>query len=47
MTTNNDTPQVFSEGTRDDGPFGREWRGEADGADPPGGFPDGPAGAAP
>jgi len=48
VTTNNDTPQVFSEGTRDDGPFGREWRGEADGADPAGaGFPDGPAGAEP
>ena len=48
MTTNNDTPQVFSEGTRDDGPFGREWRGEADGADPAGaGFPDGPADAEP
>ena len=32
MTTNNDTPQVYSHGTRDDGPFGREWPDEADGA---------------
>ncbi len=33
MTTNNDTPQVFSDGAHDDGPFGREWRDEA-GAEP-------------
>ncbi len=40
MTTNNDTPQIFSDGPRDDGPFGhddgpfgREWRDEAGGAD--------------
>ena len=30
MTTNNDTPRVFSDGASDDGPFGREWRDEAD-----------------
>ena len=41
MTTNNDTPQVYSEGARDDGPFagddgpfGGQWRDQADGADP-------------
>ena len=53
MTTNNDTPQIFSEGARDDGPFGREWRDETDGAAFPdgagfpddAGFTDGPAGA--
>jgi MinD-like ATPase involved in chromosome partitioning or flagellar assembly len=53
VTTNNDTPQIFSEGARDDGPFGREWRDEADGVAFPddaafpgdGGFPNGPAGA--
>jgi MinD-like ATPase involved in chromosome partitioning or flagellar assembly len=52
VTTNNDTPQIFSEGARDDGPFGRGWRDEADGAAFPGdagfpddtGFPHGPAG---
>jgi len=55
VTTNNDTPQIYSEGARDDGPFGRddgafggEWRDEADGADPAGvEFPDGPADANP
>ena len=30
MTTNNDTPQVLSDGASDDGPFGRQWRDEAD-----------------
>jgi MinD-like ATPase involved in chromosome partitioning or flagellar assembly len=53
VTTNNDTPQIFSEGARDDGPFGREWRDEADGAAFPddagfphdAGCPDRPAGA--
>ena len=30
MTTNNDTPRVFSDGASDDGPFGGEWRDEAD-----------------
>ncbi len=29
MTTNNDTPQVFSDGASDDGPFGDDWRDEA------------------
>ena len=55
MTTNNDTPQVYSEGARDDGPFGRDdgpfgrqWGDEADRADPAGaGHPDGPADAEP
>jgi MinD-like ATPase involved in chromosome partitioning or flagellar assembly len=32
VTTNNGTPQVYSDGARDDGPFGREWPDEADGA---------------
>jgi MinD-like ATPase involved in chromosome partitioning or flagellar assembly len=30
VTTNNDSPRVFSDGASDDGPFGREWRDEAD-----------------
>src|SRR5579859_2582032 len=35
VTTNNDTPQIFSDGADDDagaesGTFGREWRGEPD-----------------
>ena len=58
MTTNNDTPQVYSDGARGDGPFGDgrfgdgpfggERRDEAGGADPAGaGFPDGLAGAEP
>jgi MinD-like ATPase involved in chromosome partitioning or flagellar assembly len=48
VTTNNDTPRVFGDGTRDDGPFGRDWRDEADGADPVGaGSPDDPADAEP
>jgi MinD-like ATPase involved in chromosome partitioning or flagellar assembly len=55
VTTNNDTPQVYSEGARDDGPFGRDdgpfagqWGDEADRADPAGaGHPDGPADAEP
>jgi MinD-like ATPase involved in chromosome partitioning or flagellar assembly len=29
VTTNNDTPQVFSDGASDDGPFGGAWRDEA------------------
>jgi MinD-like ATPase involved in chromosome partitioning or flagellar assembly len=33
VTTNNDTPEVFSDGARDDGAFGREWRDEPGGAD--------------
>ena len=37
MTTNNDTPRIFSDGAGDDadadsGTFGREWRGEPDAA---------------
>jgi MinD-like ATPase involved in chromosome partitioning or flagellar assembly len=32
VTTNNDTPQIFSEDARDDGQFGRGWRDEADGS---------------
>ena len=37
MTTNNDTPRIFSDGVGDDadgdsGAFGREWRGEPDAA---------------
>ncbi|HME67432.1 MAG TPA: hypothetical protein VKG61_21270, partial [Streptosporangiaceae bacterium] len=37
MTTNNDTPRIFSDGASDDadagsGTFGREWRGEPDAA---------------
>jgi MinD-like ATPase involved in chromosome partitioning or flagellar assembly len=35
VTTNNDTPQVFSDGASDEadaGPFGRQWRDEADAA---------------
>jgi MinD-like ATPase involved in chromosome partitioning or flagellar assembly len=42
VTTNNDTPQIFSDGARHNGPFGREWRDEADGAAflDDGGFPD-------
>jgi MinD-like ATPase involved in chromosome partitioning or flagellar assembly len=42
VTTNNDTPQIFSEGARDDDPFGREWHDETDGAAFPdeAGFPD-------
>jgi len=49
VTTNNDTPQIFSDGARDDGPFGREWRDEAGGAAFPDGtgFPDGPDGSEP
>jgi MinD-like ATPase involved in chromosome partitioning or flagellar assembly len=48
VTTNNDTPRVFGDGTRDDGPFGRGWRDEAGGADPVGaGSPDNPADAEP
>jgi MinD-like ATPase involved in chromosome partitioning or flagellar assembly len=47
VTTNNDTPEVFSDGAHDDGSFGREyglpggdWRDQADGADLGGGeFP--------
>ena len=30
MTANNDTPQVLSDGANDDGPFGRQWRDDAD-----------------
>jgi hypothetical protein len=29
VTTNNDTPQVFSDGTSEDGPFGGEWRDQS------------------
>ncbi len=48
MTTNNDTPRVFGDGARDDGPFGRDWRDEADGADPADArFPDDPVDAEP
>jgi MinD-like ATPase involved in chromosome partitioning or flagellar assembly len=55
VTTNNDTPQVYGEGERgdgpfggDDGPFGGQWGDEADGADLAGaGRPDGPADAEP
>jgi MinD-like ATPase involved in chromosome partitioning or flagellar assembly len=48
VTTNNDTPRVFGDGARDDDPFGRDWRDEADGADPArAGFAGDPAGAEP
>jgi MinD-like ATPase involved in chromosome partitioning or flagellar assembly len=48
VTTNDDTPRVYGDGARDDGPFGRDWRDEADGADLPGaGFPDGTSDAEP
>jgi len=55
VTTNNDTPQIYSEGARDEGPSGRddgpfsgEWRDQADGADPAdAGFPHGAADAEP
>jgi MinD-like ATPase involved in chromosome partitioning or flagellar assembly len=55
VTTNNDTPQVYSEGARDDGPFGGDdgpfggqWRDEAEGANPAGaGHPDRRADAEP
>jgi MinD-like ATPase involved in chromosome partitioning or flagellar assembly len=48
VTTNNDTPRVFGDGARGDGPFGPEWRDEADGADPAGaGSPDDLADAGP
>jgi MinD-like ATPase involved in chromosome partitioning or flagellar assembly len=29
VTTNNDTPQVFSDGASEDGPFGGEWRDQS------------------
>jgi MinD-like ATPase involved in chromosome partitioning or flagellar assembly len=57
VTTNNDTPQVFSDGAGGDGPFGPEWRDEtggpglADAGLPEGtadaGVPGGPADAEP
>jgi MinD-like ATPase involved in chromosome partitioning or flagellar assembly len=55
VTTNNDTPQVYSEGARDDGPFGGDdgpfsgqWGDEADRADLAGaGRPNGPPDAEP
>jgi len=55
VTTNNDTPQVYSEGPRDDGPFGGDdgpfsgqWADEADRADLAGaGRPNGPPDAEP
>jgi MinD-like ATPase involved in chromosome partitioning or flagellar assembly len=55
VTTNNDTPEVYSEGARDDGPFGGDdgpfdgpLSDEVDRADPAGaGRPDGPADAEP
>jgi MinD-like ATPase involved in chromosome partitioning or flagellar assembly len=40
VTTNNDTPEVFSDDARGDGAFGREWRDEPGGADlADGGYP--------
>jgi len=45
---NNDTPQIYSEGGRDDGPFGGERRDRPDGAEPAGaGFTPGAADAEP